>query len=157
MVAGPVRPSRLSVRLVLPTRTDKPELRQYADSTQAENNTQTARVVGRPFPKGVSGNPGGRPSSKGLIARIREETRDGEEIADFMLSVFRDKTASRRDRMEAASWLTDRAYGRAAQTLRREVEVPAGVSFAELTHEQRQALLARVAARRLELEAGEQR
>jgi hypothetical protein len=72
-----------------------------------------------------------------------------------MLSVFRDKTASRRDRMEAASWLTDRAYGRAAQTLRHEVEVPAGVSFAELTHEQRQALLTRVAARRLELEAGD--
>jgi hypothetical protein len=87
-----------------------------------------------------------------LVARIREETRDGEEIADFMLSVFRDKSASRRDRMEAASW----AYGRAAQTLRQEVEVPAGVSFAELTYEQRQALLARVAARRLELEAGEQ-
>jgi hypothetical protein len=34
-------------------------------------------------------------------------------------------------------------------------EVPAGVSFAELTHEQREALLARVAARRLELEAGD--
>jgi hypothetical protein len=37
--------------------------------------------------------------------------------------------------MEAAGWLTDRAYGRAAQTLREEVEVPAGVSLAELTHE----------------------
>jgi hypothetical protein len=48
-----------------------------------------------------------------------------------MLSVFRDKSASRRDRMEAAGWLTDRAYGRAAQTLRQEVEVPAGVSFAD--------------------------
>jgi hypothetical protein len=90
------------------------------------------------------------------VARIREETRDEEEIADFMLGVFRDKSATRRDRMEAAGWVTDRAYGRAAQTLRQEVEVPAGVSFAELTHEQRQALLERVVARRLELEAGEQ-
>jgi hypothetical protein len=57
--------------------------------------------------------------------------------------------------MEAAGWLTDRAYGRAAQTVRQEVEVPAGVPFAERTHEQRQTLLARVAARRLELEAGD--
>jgi hypothetical protein len=73
-----------------------------------------------------------------------------------MLSVFRDEGASRRDRIEAAGWLTDRAYGRAAQTLRQEVEIPADISFAELTHEQRQALLSRVAARRLELEAGEQ-
>jgi hypothetical protein len=35
-----------------------------------------------------------------------------------MLGVFRNKVPSRRDRMEAASWLTDRAYGRAGQTLR---------------------------------------
>jgi hypothetical protein len=125
--------------------------------SDAQNSAETAsRMVGRPFPKGVSGNPGGRPKSAGLVARIREETRDGEEIADFMLSVFRDESASRRDRMEAASWLTDRAYGRAAQTVRQEVEVPAGVSFAELTDEQRQALLARITARRAELEAGEQ-
>jgi predicted ATPase/class 3 adenylate cyclase len=44
----------------------------------------------------------------GEIPTIRwEETRDGEKIADFMLGVFRDKSASRRDRMEAADWLTD--------------------------------------------------
>jgi hypothetical protein len=73
-----------------------------------------------------------------------------------MLGIFRDTSASRRDRMQAANWLTDRAYGRPTQTMRQEVEVPAGVSFPELTYEQRQALLARVAARRLELEAGEQ-
>jgi hypothetical protein len=40
------------------------------------------------------------------VARIREETRDEEEIADFMLGVFRDKSATRRDRMEAARWRT---------------------------------------------------
>jgi hypothetical protein len=40
--------------------------------------TNSKGTVGRPFEKGVSGNPGGRP--KGLVRKIREETRDGEEM-----------------------------------------------------------------------------
>jgi len=70
----------------------------------AQNSVETAeRVIGRPFPKGVSGNPGGRP--RGLVSRIRAETRDGEELLEFMVSVFRDEHAARRDRIEAAKWL----------------------------------------------------
>ena len=87
-----------------------------------DNNIETApaKPVGRPFPKGVSGNPGGRP--KGLAKRIRAETRDGEELVEVMLSVLRDKTASRRDTMQAATWLADRGFGRPIQTLRAETE-----------------------------------
>jgi hypothetical protein len=63
---------------------------------------------------GVSGNPGGRP--KGLVRRIREETRDGEELVDFMLRVLRSEGESTRTRVEAASWLADRGFGRPQQT-----------------------------------------
>ena len=42
-----------------------------------ENSMEITRVVGRPFPKGVSGNPGGRP--RGLAANVRENTDGGEE------------------------------------------------------------------------------
>src|SRR3712207_1629766 len=81
-----------------------------------ENKPEKAprRVVGRPFGKGVSGNPGGRP--KGLAARVRTATGDGEEIVDLMLSVLRDKRASNRDRIDAAKWLADRGFGRAVET-----------------------------------------
>jgi len=40
-----------------------------------ENSMETTRVVGRPFPKGTSGNPGGRP--RGLAAYVRENTDGG--------------------------------------------------------------------------------
>jgi hypothetical protein len=56
------------------------------------------RVVGRPFTKGVSANPGGRP--KGLASRIREETADGAVMVAFVLDVFRDDTESTKMRLE---------------------------------------------------------
>lgn len=50
-------------------------------------NSFTKGVVGHPFPPGVSGNPGGRP--KGLVRTIRQESKDGAELVEFMLKVFR--------------------------------------------------------------------
>ena len=76
---------------------------------------ETTRVVGKPFLKGVSGNPGGRP--RGLAAYVRESTGNGQEMVDLMTSIMRGETidgiAPRiRDRMDAASWLADRAFGK---------------------------------------------
>jgi hypothetical protein len=79
----------------------------------AQSSTGTARVVGRPFPKGVSGNPGGRPRS--LVDVIRRQTRDGNELVDFFLEVLRDPAARLADRMAAGAWLADRGFGRPLQ------------------------------------------
>ena len=66
-----------------------------------------------PFEPGQSGNPGGRP--KGLAARIRAQTNDGDDLVDLALSVLRDKEAGYRVRLEAATWLADRGFGRPVQ------------------------------------------
>jgi hypothetical protein len=80
----------------------------------AQNNDKaTAAPRGRPFPAGTSGNPGGRP--KGVVRRIREQTGDGAELVDYMLTVFRDECESTRTRVEAATWLADRGFGKPRQ------------------------------------------
>jgi hypothetical protein len=89
-------------------------------TTQNSLETAPARPVGRPFEKGQSGNPGGRP--KGLAKRIRAETRDGEELVEVMLGVLRDASAARKDRMQAATWLADRGFGKPVQTISAEVD-----------------------------------
>ena len=87
-------------------------------STTAENSAKTTQVVGRPFAKGVSGNPGGRP--KGLAAYVREQTLDGQELIDFALQVLRGEKLDGRKptlehRLEAKRWLADRGFGKALQ------------------------------------------
>ena len=43
---------------------------------------------------------------------IQERTADGSELTDFVLSVFRDANASNKERMDAATWLADRGFGK---------------------------------------------
>jgi hypothetical protein len=60
----------------------------------------------------VSGNPGGRP--RGFVQAIRAATNDGDELVRFMLRVLRGQVRGVRvrDRLEAATWLADRGFGK---------------------------------------------
>ena len=97
-----------------------------------ENSMKTTRVVGRPFLKGVSGNPGGRP--RGLAAYVRENTDGGEEIVQLMVGILRGNVIGGqvpkiRDRMDAATWLADRAFGKAvAQVETKSLNVDMGLN-----------------------------
>jgi hypothetical protein len=83
----------------------------------AENSERTAkrRGLGRPFATGQSGNPGGRP--KGIVRAIRELTRDGDDLVAFVVRVFHGEVegVKLRDRLEAATWLADRGFGKPTQ------------------------------------------
>ena len=108
------------------------------------------KVVGRPFPKGVSGNPGGR--ARGLAAYVKSKVGDnGEQLVDALYAIaFGDAVARQdvfgemmappklRDRQQAISELMDRGFGKSVQS----VDVEATVSpYADDTEEQLQARL----------------
>ena len=76
------------------------------------STTQNRDRSGR-FPKGVSGNPGGRP--QGLARATRELVgEDGKALAEFWWSIVQDETRRDRDRLEASKLLADRGWGKAA-------------------------------------------
>src|SRR4051794_10690210 len=65
----------------------------------------------RPFARGVSGNPGGRPRS---IAKVEELAREHTEAAVATLAaIMTDGHAPASSRVAAASVLLDRGWGRA--------------------------------------------
>lgn len=99
-----------------------------------QNSPKRRRGPGRPFAKADPRiNRGGRP--KGLVAFIRENTRDGEELAERMLALLRgevlvpdvkvvDKAlvkviqhAPHKDLIKAAEWLRDTTWGRPMQAV----------------------------------------
>jgi hypothetical protein len=93
-------------------------------ASPSENRPET--VAPRPerpwlFQPGNRANPGGRP--KGLTALVRQQTADGAELVEFMLAVLRGKkrvngnAPSLARRMEAATWLADRGFGKVPQAL----------------------------------------
>jgi hypothetical protein len=81
--------------------------------SDAQNSDGTAaKVVGRPFAKGTSGNPGGRP--KGLSRAARELIgEDGLPIVQLWWSIASDPMRRDADRLEASRLLADRGWGKA--------------------------------------------
>lgn len=62
---------------------------------------------------GHSGNKAGRPKGfAGLAAAIRQQTKDGAELVEWALLVWRDPNVPLNVRWDAFVWLTDRGFGK---------------------------------------------
>ncbi len=97
-----------------------------------------ARGPGVRFKPGQTGNPGGRPKTKGFPERIRQATRDGEELIEVALQVLRDTELSASTRLKALEWLGDRMLGKAPQLVAVEqVDPEKRLSFEHMPLEER--------------------
>ena len=67
---------------------------------------------------------------------------DGDAIAAFMYEVMADDAARTADRLEAAKWLADRGFGRAAQAIDIEVSQHPTINLSLLSTEDVEALIA---------------
>jgi hypothetical protein len=70
-------------------------------------------TIGKPFKKGQSGNPGGRPK---VVAEVKELARahTGEAI-ETLVSIMTNHKAAPAARVSAANALLDRGYGKPPQ------------------------------------------
>src|SRR5262245_37687483 len=84
--------------------------------SQQQGNSMT---IGKPFQKGQSGNPGGRPKE---IAEVKELARAHMPAAiEALASIMNNPKASDAARVSAATALLDRGYGKAPQHIDAEI------------------------------------
>jgi hypothetical protein len=70
-------------------------------------------TIGKPFKKGQSGNPGGRPK---VVAEVQELARQNTTAAvETLVSIMTDAKAAPAARVSAANALLDRGYGKPPQ------------------------------------------
>jgi len=106
------------------------------------STTQNRNRSGR-WPKGFSGNPGGRP--QGLVKATRELVgEDGMALAKFWWDIARDETRRDSDRLEASKLLADRGWGKAAVFQPQEGD-PLDLALAEEAAEEFRAKILRLA------------
>ena len=109
----------------------------------AQNSSGSAGKVGRPWPRGVSGNPGGGP--QGLARANRELVgEDGMALAQLWWSIAQDEMQRTSDRLEASRLLADRGWGKAAAYQPQEGD-PLDLAAAEQAAEEFRAAILRLA------------
>lgn len=91
---------------------------------------------GRPFPKGVSGNPDGRPAIAGLVRDLCRANEVGK-IEDVIAELYRIALQGKgMVKLEAIKYITDRVAGKPTQAVANEDGSPLRVGVVILPAEE---------------------
>lgn len=97
---------------------------------------------GKPWAKGVSGNPSGQP--KGIVRELREKhSGDLPKIMAAMVAIALDPTAKERDRVKASEFVFDRLLGKPTQTIDANITTDQGspIDWSAVPVERRREML----------------
>jgi len=107
----------------------------------SENNGKTAGLGNlKNFPKGVSGNPNGRPKKIPEIDKLLADVlgEDGHEATEILKALV---AKAKKGDVRAAEVLLDRAYGKAKQDINQKTTIDDNrFDYSKLTQEQREYL-----------------
>jgi len=70
-------------------------------------------VIGRPFVKGISGNPGGRPKGRSEVNELA--LKWSPEALRTLMRIMRDEEEETKERIRAAEIILDRGLGKVAE------------------------------------------
>lgn len=97
------------------------------------------------FLKGTAAGPGRPAGSRGMAAKIMAATREGAEMVEWVLGIWRDVKLPFKDRWVALEWLADRGVGKAQQTIDLVGEIDLGpiddIDLGKLSDEALSALM----------------
>lgn len=120
---------------------------------QRNQQKQIGGITGRSFTPGKSGNPNGRPHSRGLITALRlkvaEIAPDGRTLEEHLIDVWLQEALRGKHRLPAVELIFDRLEGRARQQIEvaditrelREKSLPSPTNFT--THDPSCRIIAR--------------
>src|SRR5215467_14662344 len=97
------------------------------------------RVIGRPFVKGISGNPGGRPKGRSKVVELAVKLSPG--ALKTLAAIMNDPDAERSDRIRAAEAILNRGLGKVSEL---PDEKPQTFAFFEPVSEEQVALAERM-------------
>jgi hypothetical protein len=96
------------------------------------------------FKKGVSGNPGGRSKMPSEVKRVLE--KNTLRAIECVLQIMNDVKNKASDRIKAAEFIVDRAYGRPAQLVEHSGDAENPITVKDMTNAQLADIIANAAS-----------